>query len=90
MSTVKLEVATVTTAPEFRVTEDNKIVGDFRVSVGGAFWRSKGSQQYLHMSWEELDAAFKAKGTPRSVGEYKIASAPAGGFDDAQQVAPPS
>jgi hypothetical protein len=83
MSTVKLEVATVTTAPEFRVTEGSRVVGDFRVSVGGAFWRPRNGQQYLHLSWEEVDALFKEKGTLRSVGEYKFATPTGGGFDDA-------
>jgi uncharacterized protein (DUF736 family) len=39
LSTVKLEVQTVTTAPEFRVMEEGKVVGDLRVSRGGAYWR---------------------------------------------------
>jgi len=82
MSMVRLEVETVTTAPEFHVTEGGKILGDLRVSKGGAFWRPKSHQQYFHLSWEQLDAHFREKGTPKAVGEYKFAPPPAGSFDE--------
>jgi hypothetical protein len=86
MSTVKLEVPSVTTAPEFRVMEDKKIVGDLRVSKGGVFWRSKGLHQYYHLNWEQMDSLFKANGELRPVGEYNISSAGPGGFDDAAEL----
>lgn len=82
MSTVKLEVATVTTAPEFSVTEEGKVVGDLRISKGGAFWRPKNGQQYLHLTWEQLDDIFKSKGVPRAVGEYKFSPPTPGGFEE--------
>jgi hypothetical protein len=61
MSTIRMEVENVTTAPEFHVTEAGKVVGDLRVSKGGAFWRSKGAQQYMHLTWEQVDQLFKEK-----------------------------
>jgi hypothetical protein len=82
MSTIRMEVENVTTAPEFSVTDAGKVVGDLRVSKGGAFWRSKGAQQYLHLSWEQLDQLFKANGTPRAVGEYKFAPPAPVTFDE--------
>lgn len=82
MSTIRLDVETVTTAPEFHVTEDGRIVGDLRVSKGGAFWRSKGAQQYKHLTWEQLDEIFSKNGVVRSVGEYKFAPPPPASFDE--------
>ena len=82
MSTIRLEVETVTTAPEFHVTEGGKIVGDLRVSKGGAFWRSKGAQQYMHLTWEQIDDVFKKTGTARTVGEYKFAPPPPSSFEE--------
>jgi hypothetical protein len=82
MSTVKMDVPAVTTAPEFSVMEDGKVVGDLRVSKGGAFWRPKNAQQYLHLSWEQLDEIFKAKGEPRTVGEYNIKPSPPISFEE--------
>lgn len=82
MSTVKLAVATVTTAPEFRVTDDGKVLGDLRVSKGGAFWRPRSAQQYQYLSWERLDELFKANGEPRAVGEYKIQESPPVSFEE--------
>jgi hypothetical protein len=82
MSTIRMEVETVTTAPEFHVTETGKVVGDLRVSKGGAFWRPKGAQQYLHVTWEQLDQLFKANGTARTVGEYKFAPVAPVSFDE--------
>ena len=82
MSTIRMEVETVTTAPEFHVTEGGKVIGDLRVSKGGAFWRSKGAQQYLHVTWEQLDQLFKTNGTTRTVGEYKFAPPAPVSFDE--------
>jgi hypothetical protein len=82
MSTIRMEVETVTTAPEFSVTDSGRVVGDLRISKGGAFWRSKGAQQYLHLSWEQMDQLFKASGTPRTVGEYKFAPPTPVTFDE--------
>jgi hypothetical protein len=82
MSTIRMDVENVTTAPEFHVTDDGKIVGDLRVSKGGAFWRAKGAQQYLHLTWEQIDEVFKKGGTPRTVGEYKFAPPPPASFDE--------
>lgn len=70
LSTQRLEVARVNTAPEFRVQDDGKVFGDLRVSVGGAFWRPKNGQNYLHLNWEQLDQLFKEHGVSRAVGEY--------------------
>ncbi len=82
MSTQRLEVATVTTAPEFRVVDGGKVYGDLRVSRGGAFWRSKGAQQYQHLTWEDLDRLFKAHGVARAVGEYNYAPPAPVSFDE--------
>ncbi len=82
MSTVKLAVATVTTAPEFRVTDDGKVIGDLRVSKGGAFWRPRNGQSYHYLSWEQLDSMFKASGEARTVGEYNIKESPPVSFDE--------
>lgn len=82
LSTQRLEVQTVTTAPEFRVMDAGKVYGDLRVSKGGAFWRAKGAQQYQHLTWEQLDQLFKEHGTGRSVGEYNYAPPPPASFDE--------
>lgn len=82
MSTVKLEVATVPTAPEFSVTDDGKVFGDLRVSRGGVFWRQKNAKQYLHLTWEQVDELFKQHGTLRAVGQYNFSPPPAGSFDE--------
>jgi hypothetical protein len=82
LSTQCLEVQTVTTAPEFRVTDAGRVFGDLRVSKGGAFWRSKGAQQYQHLTWEQLDQFFKAHGVARAVGEYNYAPPPPVSFDE--------
>jgi hypothetical protein len=82
MSAVAIDVATVTTSPGFRVTEDSKVLGDLRVSTGGLFWRPKSHQQYFHLNWEAVDELFKAKGTPKTVGEYKITPPAPGTFED--------
>ena len=76
LSTQRLEVATVTTAPEFRVMDDGKVFGDLRVSKGGAFWRSKGAQQYHHLTWEQIDQLFRTHGVARAVGEYNYTPPP--------------
>ncbi len=73
LSTQRLEVASVTTAPEFRVNDAGKVFGDLRVSKGGALWRSKSAQQYQHLTWEQIDQLFKQHGVARAVGEYNYA-----------------
>ena len=82
MSSVSIDVATVTTGPAFRVTEEGKVVGDLKVSTGGVFWRPKSHQQYFHLNWEAVDELFKAKGSPKTVGEYKITPPTPGTFED--------
>jgi hypothetical protein len=82
MSTIRMDVATVTTAPEFHVTEDGKVFGDLRVSKGGAFWRPKSSTQYMHLTWEQIDDLFKKNGNAKSVGEYKFSPPPPATFDE--------
>ena len=82
MSTVRLEVATVTTAPAFRVTDEGNLVGDLKVSVGGVFWRPRSYQQYYHLTWEAVDEVFKAKGAAKTVGEYNITEPSPGSFED--------
>lgn len=82
MSTIRMDVATVTTAPEFHVTDDGKVVGDLRVSKGGAFWRPKGASQYMHLTWEQMDELFKKNGVAKSVGEYNFAPPPPASFDE--------
>jgi hypothetical protein len=82
LSTQRLEVATVTTAPEFRVMDGNKIFGDLRVSKGGAFWRVKGGQQYQHLTWEQIAQLFKQHGVARAVGEYNYTPPPPASFEE--------
>lgn len=82
MSTQRLEVATVTTAPEFRVMDGGRVFGDLRVSKGGAFWRPKGAQQYQHLTWEQIDQVFRAQGEARAVGEYNYAPPPPVSFEE--------
>ena len=77
MSVVNVEVQRVTTAPAFHVTEDGKVVGDLRPSTGGVYWRPKSYQQYLHLTWEQVDAMFKERGVAKTFGEYKITPPPA-------------
>lgn len=81
MSTVKLEVATVNTAPEFSVMKDEKVFGDLRVSRGGAYWRPKSNQQFYHLTWEQLDALFQKQGVEKPVGQYKMTVQPST-YDD--------
>jgi hypothetical protein len=76
MSTVRLDVEKVNTAPEFSVRENNAVVGDLRVSRGGVFWRPKSYTHYYQLSWEQVDDLFKKHGTPKAVGEYKISPPP--------------
>jgi hypothetical protein len=79
----KLEVANVQTAPEFRVTDDGgSVIGDLRISKGGAFWRPKGAEKYLHLNWSKLDGAFRERGEPKAVGEYNYAPPPPASFDE--------
>lgn len=77
-----MEVATVTTAPEFRVSDDGRIMGDLRVSKGGAFWRPRNAQQYQHLTWDQIDQLFRAHGVARSVGEYNYTAPAPVSFDE--------
>lgn len=63
---------------------NGKVVGDLRVSVGGAFWRPKHGKEYLRLTWEQVDALFKKDGQPTPVGEYKFSPPAPGGYDDAE------
>jgi len=76
------EVMNVQTAAEYRVMDDNRLMGDLRISRGGAFWRPTGAAQYLQVSWADLDKFFKANGEKRSVGEYNHAPPPKPDFDE--------
>lgn len=79
----KLEVSNVQTAPEFRVTDDGgAVVGDLRVSKGGVFWRPKGAEKYLHLTWPKLEAAFKDRGEAKAVGEYNYSPPPPASFEE--------
>lgn len=78
----RVEIATVTTAPEFRVKDDDRVMGDIRISRGGAFWRARNAQSYLHLTWEQLDELFKQHGSAKSVGEYNHAPPPPASFDE--------
>lgn len=82
MSTVRLDVARVTTAPEFHIKDNNAIVGDLRVSQGGVFWRPKSYQQYYQLSWEQVDELFRKHGVAKTVGEYKISAPTEAVIDD--------
>lgn len=82
MSTIRMDVETVTTAPEFHVTDEGKVVGDLRISKGGAFWRAKSASQYCHLTWEQVDELFRKHGTLRTVGEYKFTPPAPPSFDE--------
>jgi hypothetical protein len=99
MSTQKMEVGVVTTAPEFSVTDpQGRVYGDLRVSLGGVFWRAKNDSQYRHLTWEQVDALFKERGAIRTVGEYKWTPPPTDAFVESEAesaaapapIAPPS
>lgn len=83
MAVGKLEVANVQTAPEFHVTDDaGSVIGDLRVSKGGALWRPRGAGRYLHLTWDQLEHVFREQGEPRTVGEYNHAPPPPASFEE--------
>ena len=82
MSAVSVEVMKVNTAPGFHAAEDGRVIGDLKASTGGVFWRPRSHQQFFHLTWEQVDALFKEKGVPRTVGEYKFTPPEPGSFED--------
>lgn len=78
----RLDLGNVQTVPEFRVQTDTAVLGDLRVSKGGAFWRPRGGRDYLFLTWEQLADTFKNHGVAKSVGEYNWAPPPPPNFDE--------
>ena len=79
-SALRMDVGVVTTAPEFSVSENGKVIGDLRVGKGGVFWRPKSHDHYFKLTWEQVDDVFRKHGVARPVGQYTISpSAPSAG-----------